>query len=78
MDVRAWSICVSGSRLTNSRFHGPAGEFLFVYNKKCSFGKLTFDTTKPDPEVTFQIMSIDNEPIHALSVKKSELSHSPE
>jgi alkaline phosphatase D len=63
------------SRLTNRKFHDPVGETFFVYNKKCSLGKLVFDTTKPDPEVTFQIVSIDNEKIDSLTLKKSELSH---
>ena len=63
------------SRLTNRKFHDPVGETFFVYNKKCSLGKLIFDTTKPDPEVTFQIVSIDNEKIDSLTLKKSELSH---
>lgn len=48
---------------------------LFGYNQKCSFGLLTFDTTKTDPEVTYQIINIDDEVIWKLSLKKSQLAH---
>jgi hypothetical protein len=48
---------------------------LFGYNKKCSFGLLTFDTTITDPEVTYQIINIDDEVIRELSLKKSQLTH---
>jgi len=63
------------SRLTNKKFAEPKGKTLFSYHQKCSFGKLTFDTTRRDPEVTFQIVNIDNETMHSLTVKKSQLSH---
>jgi hypothetical protein len=48
---------------------------LFGYNKKCSFGLLTFDTMKTDPEVTYQIINIDGELIWEFSLKKSQLTH---
>jgi hypothetical protein len=40
-----------------------------------SFQSPTFDTTKPDPAIVLDIMSIDNELIHRLTVPKSEISH---
>jgi len=46
---------------------------LFGYNEKCSFGLLSFDTTLPDPELTYQIVSIDREVVQTLSLKKSQL-----
>ena len=46
---------------------------LFGYNKKCSFGLLTFDTTKLDPELTYEIVTIDNVPVHQLQLKRSQL-----
>lgn len=61
------------SRLTNQHFHEVMPGSLFGYNKKQSFGLLTFDTTKPNPTVTYQIISIDNEMIHTFTVKRSEL-----
>jgi len=63
------------SRLTNTHVHGLVDGAIFGYNKKQSFGLLTFDTQKPDPTVTFDIINIDNEPIHRLTVHLSEISH---
>ncbi|NOY60990.1 MAG: alkaline phosphatase [Calditrichaeota bacterium] len=62
------------SRLTNQHKHELMPGALFGYNQKQSFGLLIFDTTKPDPTVTYQIISIDNEMIHSLTIKKSEIS----
>ncbi len=63
------------SRLTNQHVHELMPDALFGYNEKQSFGLLTFDTTQPDPTVTYQIVSIDNEIIHSLAIKRSEISH---
>jgi alkaline phosphatase D len=63
------------SRLTNQHVHGPIKGNLFSYNKKQSFGLLDFDTTKPDPEVTYRIISIDDELIHTFTVKLSQITH---
>jgi len=62
------------SKLTNIHTHSIMPGALFGYNKKCSFGLLTFDTTKTDPEVTYQIISIDDEVIWKLTLKKSQLT----
>jgi alkaline phosphatase D len=64
------------SKLTNIHTHKIMPGALFGYNKKCSFGLFTFDTTKKDPEVKYQIISIDNELIWEFSLKKSQLTHS--
>ena len=61
------------SRLTNVHTHGIIKGSLFGYNQKCSFGKLKFDTTKDDPEVIYDIINIDNEVVHSLTIKKSGL-----
>ncbi|MBN2475495.1 MAG: alkaline phosphatase D family protein [Pirellulales bacterium] len=63
------------SRLTNIHTHGVMPGSLFGYNKECSAGMLTFDTTKPDPELTYQIYNLDNELIYTFVVKKSAISH---
>ena len=63
------------SRLTNQHKHGLKPGAIFGYNEKQSFGLLSFDTTISDPTVTFRIISIDNEPIHSLTLKHSEISH---
>jgi len=62
------------SNLTNIITHGPSGETIFFYNEKPSFGLLTFDTTKSDPEVTYEIVSIDDEVIHSLTLRRSHLT----
>ena len=63
------------SKLTNIHTHRLMSGALFGYNKKCSFGMLTFDTTAPDPIVTYKIINIDNELIHTYSLSKSRLIH---
>jgi alkaline phosphatase D len=62
------------SKLTNIHTHKVMPGSLFGYNKKCSFGILQFDTSIPDPQVTYKIISIDNEPIYTFSLKKSQLT----
>jgi alkaline phosphatase D len=63
------------SKLTNIHTHRLMPAALFGYNKKCSFGMLTFDTTARDPMVTYKIINIDNELIHTFSLRKSQLTH---
>lgn len=63
------------SRLTNIHTHKVMPGSLFGYNEKCSFGLLVFDTTRPDPQVTYRIINIDNEIIHEFSLGKSQLTH---
>jgi alkaline phosphatase D len=62
------------SNLTGTHTHKLVPGAIFGYNKKCSFGLLTFDTTLADPEVTFQIVNIDNEIINTLRLRKSQLT----
>jgi alkaline phosphatase D len=65
------------SRLTNIHTHPVMPGSLFGYNNKCSFGLIAFDTTASDPTVTYRIVNIDNEVIHALVLRKSQLTHRP-
>ena len=60
-------------QLTNIHTHPPEQGALFSYNAKDSFGVLTFDTNRADPQVTYEIRSIDNELIESLLIKLSEL-----
>lgn len=62
------------SKLTNIHTHGPMPGARFSYNTKHSFGLLTFDTTKPDPEVTYQVLSIDNELVYTFTLSLSDAS----
>ena len=64
------------SKLTNLHTHNVLKESLFGYNEKQSFGLVSFDTLQADPEVTYQIVNIDNEVIHSLTLKKSDLTFS--
>ncbi|MEO2003003.1 MAG: alkaline phosphatase D family protein, partial [Candidatus Poribacteria bacterium] len=61
------------SKLTNLHTHKPMQGAAFSYNEKCSFGMLDFDTTLDDPTVTYRIVSIDSEPIHRLTLRRSQL-----
>jgi alkaline phosphatase D len=63
----------SSSRLTNIHTHGIMPGSLFGYNKTCSFGRLAFDTTVADPTVTYDIVTIDGETAHSLTLKRSQL-----
>lgn len=64
------------SRLTNIHSHRTLPEALFSYNEKCSFGMLEFDTTRPDPQVTYRIVNIDGKPIYSLTLRRSRLEFS--
>ncbi|MBN2326064.1 MAG: alkaline phosphatase D family protein [Candidatus Omnitrophica bacterium] len=64
------------SKISNIHTHGVMPDALFGYNKKCSFGHLTFDTAKADPEVVYKIFSIDDELIHQMTIYKSQLAYS--
>lgn len=61
-------------QLTNIHTHPAEHGALFSYNAKDSFGLLTFDTDRPDPRVTFRVLSIDNEVIETLVVELSHLT----
>ena len=63
------------SRLTNVHTHGAVRGNLFSYNKKCSYGQLVFDTTKADPTVTYNIITIDDEVVNSFTLKRSRMSH---
>ena len=64
----------SSSKLTNVHTHPLIKKALFGYNKKCSFGLLTFDTAAPDPQLIYDVYNIDNKKQDTLVVKRSELS----
>jgi len=63
------------SRLTNTHYHKVMPESLYSYNKKCSFGKLVFDTTADDPRVEYHIINIDNVVVNRFILMKSSLKH---
>jgi alkaline phosphatase D len=68
---------VMSSALTNVHRHGlvknaKGSEFVMGYNQKCSFGMLEFDTTDKKPNVTYKIVSIDNETIDSRTIDLDE------
>jgi alkaline phosphatase D len=48
---------------------------IFGFNKKCSFGRLIFDTTAKDPTVRYEVIDIDGKKQHEITLKMSDLSH---
>jgi alkaline phosphatase D len=62
------------SRLTNEHTHPVKPESLFGFNEKPSFGLLRFNTTSPDPMVTYEIYSIDDEKVYSLTLTGSMLT----
>jgi len=58
----------TSGRLTNYIRHTLIPEALFGYNDKQSVGLLHFDTVSDPPSVTFDIVSIDNERAHTITI----------
>ena len=68
----------NSSRLTNQHVHPEMQKrgAIFSYNRKQSFGLVTFDTSEDSPQVSYSVISIDNETIHTLDVDLDELTYS--
>lgn len=66
----------NSSRLTNQHIHKTMEKegAIFSYNDPQSFGLVTFDTLLEDPQVTYEVVNIDGEKPHSLTVKRSELN----
>jgi len=62
------------SRMTNVHVHAVQKGCLFGYNAKNSYGQLVFDTTAPDPTVTYNIINIDDEMINSFTLKRSQMT----
>jgi alkaline phosphatase D len=65
----------NSSRLTNQHSHGTMEAAIFSYNKKQSFGLVSFDTTAADPTVKYEVITIDGEKTHEIELKRSQLKH---
>jgi alkaline phosphatase D len=63
----------NSSRLTNDHVHATMDEAIFSYNATQSFGWVTFDTRRDDPQVRYQVISIEDEPVAELTVSLSQL-----
>ena len=64
----------ASGRLTNEHYHRLKPDALFGYNEKPSFGLLHFKMSGDDPEISYSIYSIDDERIHSITLRKSELA----
>lgn len=62
------------ARLTNSEYHRPVENenCIFSYEKKPSFGRLTFVTDIPEPTVTYEVLNIDGEILFEQTVALQE------
>lgn len=67
----------NSSRLTNQHVHQTMEEqgAIFSYNAKQSFGLVSFDTMKAEPEVAYEVITIDNESVESVRVPLSRLRH---
>ncbi|MBG90027.1 MAG: alkaline phosphatase [Verrucomicrobiales bacterium] len=65
------------SRLTNRHTHSVVKTegLIWGYNKTCSFGLMSFNTTRKDPQVKFECVSIDGQVIHDYTLKLSQISN---
>jgi alkaline phosphatase D len=63
----------NSSKLTNQHTHPTMAAALFSYNAKQSFGRLLFDTDRPDPVVRYEVWNIDGERVHELELRRSQL-----
>lgn len=65
----------NSSRLTNQHVHPTMEDegAIFSYNELQSFGLVTFDTTVEDPQVTYEVVNIDGDKPHSITVKRSVL-----
>ncbi|MFW6189187.1 MAG: alkaline phosphatase D family protein [Planctomycetota bacterium] len=66
------------SKLTNRHTHPTKEAALFSYNEKPSWGLLRFDTTRRDPRVTYEIVTIDGRKVHGFVLRRSRLSYDAE
>lgn len=65
------------SHLTKNGSHPLMPKAIFSHRGKPMFGLLTFDLTKPDPEIIYTVIDINNTPVDSLIVKRSQLGFRP-
>ena len=63
----------NSSRLTNQHRHMLKEEAIFSYNEKPSFGLVSFNTKAADPWVRYEVVTIDGEHVHTVTVRLSQL-----
>ena len=63
------------SKLVNENTARLRTGAIIGYDEKQSYGLVRFDTTSPEPTVTYEIVNIDDQTIHSLTIPLSEISH---
>ncbi len=65
------------SKLTNRHTHAVVKTpgFVWGYNKTCSYGRMTIDTTVADPTIKCNAVTIDGEEVFTHTIRLSEISH---
>jgi len=61
------------SRLTNIHKHPVMRGSIWGYNEDRSFGVLRFDTRAADPQVTYDVLTVDGEKVRTFTLKLSSL-----
>ena len=67
--------CLNG-RLTNMHTHETKKRAVFSYNETPHFGRLRIDTTRADPTLAYDIITIDGKRVHTTTLRRSQLTHS--
>jgi alkaline phosphatase D len=60
--------------LTNRHHHQPNEKAIFSYNKGHLFGMLDFDTKRNDPQVTYRVITDQDQVVYEKTLSRSELS----
>jgi len=60
--------------LTNRHHHGTRDEAVFSYNKGHMFGKIIVDTDRPDPTLTYQVITDKGEVVYEKTLRRSTLT----
>jgi alkaline phosphatase D len=63
-------------RLTNTHTHETLEDARFSYNETPHFGRLRIDTTRADPTLAYDIITIDGRRVHTTTLRRSQLTHS--
>lgn len=61
------------SKMTNDHTHPTKKEAIFSYNEGNFFGLLRFDLEKADPEVTFECITMEDQEVYEMTLKRSQL-----
>jgi alkaline phosphatase D len=63
-------------RLTNTHTHDTLEDARYSYNETPHFGRLRIDTTRADPTLAYDIITIEGMRVHTTTLRRSQLTHS--